>query len=859
MKKAGKFLSYLLVLTLLVSLFSGLQLKSEEAKAAEAEVPADVTDHDTYFYVLEIVPDKSMGTFGLLLGDRTILDLKKGDQANWGVGKVQTLVQKFGGTINTSTGVYSCSYFQTLLTNLGINKTVYLDTVKPGDLTDKYIDRADLIVINQTVPDGFEGYTAKTFDSTDEGCKFEKSDVLKIFKKIAGLRGDVVPYKPIPYMIDFSLYYSNGVSTGNGLESVEYDSSSKVSGSTTGPGFLRGVLGARSIDKATKGSDGGSQQIKLALNGIYQGSSRNSYKLLKLLSATDPATIYGLFFQETDGSYGFDEDLNQIFMYASEGGNITSFNLNMKSQSWLEEAIAPWYLRNVVGEEVSNANSFSEYNTTYRSILNDMGWFWAGDITYFTEGGSYYRKPLTKYKQEKGVDLKQRIGSGFSGSGSSKTQIGNGEIFYSESDGIFDSLTTDMSSIIASYYPTKSGTTTIPASRKVDTHPYRYLIVTDGGVSASLNRSVIVDMVKVANDHNIGLAGGIVVDCMSKDQFANISVNLSETYDGICVEKDSDGEDILVAGKGTSAYSTYSDKVGFSSTALVAEFTKDLLGDATHDGEINVNYITLPKEYKSAFSVEFATENGWGIYGDNDKKNADITKNTTYINSSNAKYRNLDFKFIVSGPSSSYDVYLYVDINNDDIFSDSEMVNASGQVGSGYSLGSVDNNKSFSKSVPLKDVLTNGNDFAGGFAWKLVISGDEGRSLSRIGFSALKPDSSDNTVIRILQIYPTDYYNNYTMTLEGQSDVTEDNTTTMSHPNLVLPTSSEVSITDNTILSKTTDDEIFKFLNGKIYVSVAKGTKTEGDYIAMDDVSQEKVEVVGVVVVVLVGKDVNRE
>ena len=52
MKKAGKFLAYLLTLALIVSLISGFGFKSEPVKAADAD----------YFYVLEIVPDTSIST-----------------------------------------------------------------------------------------------------------------------------------------------------------------------------------------------------------------------------------------------------------------------------------------------------------------------------------------------------------------------------------------------------------------------------------------------------------------------------------------------------------------------------------------------------------------------------------------------------------------------------------------------------------------------------------------------------------------------------------------------------------------------------------------------------------------------------
>lgn len=779
MKKAGKFLSYLLVLTLIVSLMSGLGFKTEEVKAGD----------DSTFYVLEIVPDTSMGTFGLLLGDRTLLD--KGSTKNWSQSKVQTLVKKFDYEINTGDGSYEykkpagatgSNYFESLLKSKGINKSVHLDTVTPGSsLTDELIARADLIVINQTVPDGFSGYTNKTFDDT--GCEFENDKVMKVFKKIAGLSG-----APVPYVIDFSMYYANGTITGNGLETVDYDISNKGT-SKTGPGYLRGSFAARGYDYLLLGINGGAKGINLNLSGRPYGSSRTSYKLLKLLSAIDPATFYGLFFRENDGSYGYDENLNQIFMFPSGDNLLASYNLNMKSSSWLEAAVAPWYISN------TDSGNITDPSTGAADAQGKMGWFWASSKTYHDN------------KHAKSIaDFDENIGSG----------SGNGEIFYSKTNGIFEVFNktnqTDIANIIGSY----------SSARTVDHHPYRYLVVTKNRIDSDVNRSVIADMVEYANSENIGLAGGIVVDCMSANQFANISVDLNDTYDGICFES---GVSTIIAGSaGAAKYSSYPDsgKIGFTTTALINKFKTDVKSNL-----ISVNYKETPKEYVSKFGVGFQSENV-DIYSTDDMKKADLKNNTTFINSGTATYKKLNFDFTVTGADDSYDIFVYVDANNDGKFKGKECITSeAGDVSSSdtpVKIATVSKGGRFNKQISLEKIL--GKDYAGGFAWKLVIKGSSSRAVSRIGYSALKSNETEPMEIRILQIYPTEYLDNDYKS-NNRSDIKEDDASddAMSHPSLLLPTSSEVS---GDITSLTSYEAIVKYLNGKMYICTANSIGTDG-------------------------------
>ena len=403
MKKAGKFFSYVLVLTLIVSLMSGLGFKAEKVDAAT-----------TTYTVLEIVPDKSMGTFGLLVGDyNTPVDFDDvkindgveflrqkdaGGTENWSAAGSFLSTHNIGTVDTTNKKYTSNDYFrQNILKSINadaVNWTINVLTRTPDQVTTDVLKSADFIVINQTVPSEFGGVNRTTFDA-EGSFNNREATVMNIFKKIAGL----LDGKPVPYIIDFSLY------------NLKYDSIDPVSYPFGAPKRTRGFVTATGVDVLRKGSDGASRFDPNG-NHVYHGSDRNSYKLLKLLTAVDPATFYGLFFKGTDGSFGFDENLNQIFLYGTEGENTATYNLNGKSQEWQELAIAPWYLNNSDKDIIAKAGS--DHNN--HSIMDKMGWFWAGDYTYEDDKG-YYKEP---------GDICEVIGSG----------AGNG-VVYNSANGIF--------------------------------------------------------------------------------------------------------------------------------------------------------------------------------------------------------------------------------------------------------------------------------------------------------------------------------------------------------------------------------------------------------------------------------------
>ena len=998
MKKSGKFFSYVLVLALIVSLLSGLGFKAENVSA----------DPITY-HVLEIVPDRSMGTFSLLVGDYNnavsvndveILRLKDdGQPENWSSAASFLSTHKIG-SVNTTAKTYtSGDYFrQNILKAIdpnAVNWNIDVKTRTPSEVEAdiNLLKNADLIVINETVPSCFGGITRKTFETS--GCTFSKTNVLNIFKKIAGL----LDGKAVPYIIDFSLYNLN-------LDPVSY---------SFGAGTWRGFLPAKKVATLTKGNDG-TGRIEPLTQSTYRGSNLNSYKLLKLLTCIDPATLYGLFFKSNDGSFGFDEDLNQLFVYSSTGADLPTFNLNGKSQEWSEVLCAPWAYDNTI-----DGTSGYHFASDISATNTKMGWFLASDYA-FNQNEIKPKNPYDNfckivgsgsgsgvvYNSPNGIfNVLDELSSLYTGSSSGAPETASASDFtasykfsYSDSDSddysghgvlsltnnsaksislteitfssmtafssveldggtvLFDNSTGDLtfklssaliipaggtvtysgtwasatsknnvfdeeagtvtgslafnvydgnngggnlvleydgeegvrvtnftfsnvegfdsfsnnngfvafdkdngtieltipydqayfdknnkkktfysacvfedggapgsgsgeqtivvtrkerteasktdqtgtntvSNVKATYYTATSTTDKddlrnlfrpfVSNSKVVDYHPYKYLVVSKNKVDGTVNRSVVADMVGYANSQGVGLAGGITVDCMSVEQFANISVDLSETYDAICIEG---GSSSLVSGSsGATKYSSYpSDrKVSFTTSALLTKFSNDLTNG------IGIRYITEPKEYVNTFLATFKSENatadGWDMYHTTGE--ADLNSNTTYIDGST---KQLNFSLDISGPASSYEVYLYVDVDNNDKFDSYESAyydssSSEWKMGSdsSHSLGTATKNVPFTRNVGLQNIL--GEDFAGGFAWKLVVKGG-GKSVSRIGFSAIKVTEDSQKEIRILQVYPTDYGAGYHN--DGDDD-TGSSANVHSYPLIVLPTKQEIN------------------------------------------------------------------
>lgn len=743
MKKAGKIVSYLLVLALVTSLFSGLGVKS---KQANAKITAGS------FTVLEIVPHKSVATFGYLVDGYFGQGLTKSSDNT----EITSIYSSNGALrqylidnnlCNNETDKFvSKNFFEEKILKAvsNVDWTVTVNTRTPSTLTESDVNSADLIVINETVPDQLK-YKYKWNGSSwvkestkiindvtfrTSGYELSTEQVMWIFRKVAGVNGQ----DPVPYIVDFDLY--------DGKSFVD------VRGVTGDAKFFAnsGRFGYERADLEHVLTQGGGDMQGITLGNAGErpglGSTSTSYKLYKLLSCIDPATLYGLYYTCSDGSFGIDDKLNLFELYPSSNGIPSSYNRGAKLSCWADEFFAPNYL-------TTSSRDIGNIKTT-------MGWFEAD--TNSSEGGN-------KKLKDPGVFL-QTIGGG----------VGRGIVYNSDS-GIFYAVkavptvtaaNNDIVKIISSF---ASAT-----AEKNDYHPYRYILV--NSTTTTHNRSVIADMVAVANTNGVGLPNGIEVKCMSPEQYANININVSESYDGV--------------------FSTEAE--------VLADFTS-ILGD-----KFGVDIVKVPTEYYTNFKPSFTNENGWGSYfGSGDIK---IAGNKNYINEDGKETkRYLDFDVRLKG-SGSFRIDLYVDVDGDCKFESNEVVNLSeGTSGT------------FTDSVPLTAFYGEelGKNFVGAFAWRLVIS-NSGNYVTRDGFSAIRNTNGTN-VIKILQVYPTDYSSQY-----GQ-DWSQGGHRS-SNPTLILPMEGEYGTTDSTKISRldaTSDfDDIRKYFDGRLSVDVA--TNLDSNY-----------------------------
>ncbi len=857
MKKAGKLISYLLVLTLITGLFSGLGIANSSAIEAKA---------DETYYVLEIVPDKSMATFFYLVDmtkhtntiDPKIGGKKIASNVVENSSKPGKFLKGLYGQMDGNTYKSTDYFYEKILKPAGKqNVNIKVVTVTPSDFTEKtidsYLEVADLIVINETVPEALQvsGVEMTTFRQNN----FTNGEVLKIFKKIAGVNGN-----PVPYLIDYKLYDCDD------LFDVRDVNESKTTGTNDDGtpkryGKRYGYVAADNVHELREGDTGNDEQtLESKRDQIPNlGSDTPSFKLYKLLSCIDPSTLYGLYFTETDGSYGVDEDLNLIYMKPAGSNNVPiSYNLNGKGSGWTDDYFRPNYMSKLQNQ-ISNVKT--------HDITKDMGWFEVDNVfstnrtnddvsafskvigagnghgivyysargifgvfknpnggnepeysvinaeAYLGSNGSYnsgtYENVQIKINNKSGSN-KQNWRFSFSLKGIKSIKYNNSTIS-ADSDG-YVALTNpnwlnqgngnDLNVYIVTdgtvsidqiKNAVKKGTVEVAGvsgsnsknptatfdeiksclthSLTTDYHTYRFLVITENKTDSSMNRNLVSKMVKEANTKGIGLTGGVIIECMGKLQFENLCVDLNQTYDAICVKN------CTLTDVGKAKLDSYSDKKltggDCTDTNLINHF-KDIVGR-----RFGIDYMTLPAKYYVDFEANYDYMNGhsgYSINGDSLK----VPGNVNYINDDdNSGKKSLDFKFRISG-TSTYSIDLYVDVSNDGIYDDSDNSKEKKRLADSFQ-GGLNNN--FTKNVELTDFLP--ATFVGGFAWKIVVTDNtSGKAVSRIGYSAIRNESITGQKIRILQIYPTDYYKKYG---------SDDGSKWISNPMLLIPTKEEVA------------------------------------------------------------------
>lgn len=379
MKKAGKIVAYLLVLVMLASCFTGFGTKSEEVKA---------TDSNGNFVVLEIVPHEDMGTFGYLVAgqeaefDRTWFT-NEITKANSNLKNFMTTNGLWDAASNKST-----DYFRT---QMGVTKSVDVVVKTPADLEEdsSIIDEADFIVINQTVPSALQA-SGKTQTAKFYANDFDNWDtILKIFEKIAGVKGN-----PIPYFIDYQIYYSIVTSNNtnywvDNIREKEYKnkeiagfSVSNATQNASGMGYVYAdkiSLLDREGEAAVTGFGQPSNYVVGYANSsvsihYYSGSRLFIYKLFRLLATTNPATLYGLYFLTNDDSYGIDIESGDLFGIGpkQENANPTRHNARFPFEYWSEGLLMPWFATNSSGSVTTTMSTMNWFDPKSENPFSDF-------------------------------------------------------------------------------------------------------------------------------------------------------------------------------------------------------------------------------------------------------------------------------------------------------------------------------------------------------------------------------------------------------------------------------------------------------------------------------------------------------
>lgn len=731
MKKAGKIVSYLLVLVMVTSLFAGIGGKEQKASA---------TVTPGVFTILELVPHADMGTVGYLVPDSAFenymqpkLDehnevvtdedgnivyeehpevaymTRGGNSKHVNLLAEGTAIRNFlvgggYGTYTTTTNeagetisYYSSNYFATNVLPSGVSANLKLITRTPNTLKQADIDAADMIIINETVPSalkvGSGVYTAR-FDDSAYSLSWEQA--YAIFKKIAGVEGD-----PIPYLIDGSM---GRPSTANWDDVRKYDITNPFVSSSNKTNSKFSAVKADQVDimkdscELGQELDGGS--------GNHWGSNAPSFKLFKLLSAINPATLYGLYFLDNDDTYGIDPITGEMIVTGVfENGLVQVYALGCKYPWWGDKYLLPYHLGNSVWDSYKYTNAISDMN-------------WLDSSTWNYDSGFNYT-----------------IGKDKDGN------KGNG-IAYKNANSYFSLLSgTTVTTVINNFV-----TNTVSN----DYHPYHYLVVTghngEDSVGTQINRSVIPLMVQYANSQGKGLVGGLTVECKSDLNYAGLSADCSPNYDHVFVVSSTTAR-----------------------TDLVGQFQSDL-----NAARFGLKFSLTPVEYYSGIHMEYREQNGAGYFP---VGSSTVDGNKNFINDDdNPSKRRLEFNFEVTGGSSeeSYTAKIYVDKNNDSVFAESESATLS-PVTTG---GSV-----YDDAADLNTLLE--KDFVGGFAWKLVVTNGT-TTVSKIGYSALRNVKNGKHSIKILQIYPTDFKSHWgSYHLEGGVYTC--------NPSLLIPTKAEVT------------------------------------------------------------------
>lgn len=710
MKKAGRVLAVLLIAVMFVSLFDGFNVKNIRA----SEITA-LNGKSTV--ILEIVPNRTMAQFGYLVAGQEPFKVNYNgteyDYSSYFISNCNTGNSFANALSSTGVGSISGSVYTSenlLKTKLGVNTWNPIVWVRtPQDLKVEDIEKADLIVMHQSVVSGFptgedwakaqaaaEGKSGDTnrINALKDEFKVDKKtfhgnditweQAYAILKRVAGVGSkagagysESTKNNPISFIMDYNVYKS------------VFEKNSK---SSKAFGYL---YSDNSYNRETSFP-------VVKENDNTNCINNNAYKLFLMLEEMNPSTFYGLYFVSNERSYGINPLNGNLFLYGTQqSGSLThAFGSEKEYDSWSELMLFPHFL------------SYSEGDS---DIAGKLGW-----KTGLNNGDTFYSKTL--FPQNKATVVEQGI-------------TVNGSIlsmFKDDTDGIVDKLKNNLTSY------------NLDGNDKNRQHTYRLLCVSPERVDSYFNNSIVADIVKYEKDKNHkNLAGGAVVENIAMAEFVNLAYDLNSTYDAIYFGKtkidnfayktsggstnfankeniywdgspsatwnwgspDGTGaftytlpgndltqhmktklESYMAAGKPVFADSGLASKctgtklasfLSSSSVNTAISSSADLrkweggnnskiktLMDAIDATIVDVKIKKTPTEYYSTTEFDFR-QKGVAFYSSKQNTFAGFSN---YINDSKHSHkRSLDFDFTVNG-TGTYTVNLYLDMNADGLF-----------------------------------------------------------------------------------------------------------------------------------------------------------------------------------------------
>lgn len=822
MRKMKKILSILLVLVMVTSIFAGLDIYfGKDAQAANAG-----TVNKTY-YVLEIVPNESMAQFGYLVGNGQEPINMASAWASY-----ESVLNRYG---KMNAGVYVSdelfkNNYLAAVDDAGnsIIWDIRVITRTPKTLTQSDLNIANLVVLSQTAdsdlpkentwfsfrnatlfPNDSYNYSVKDFM---DNSNFSWDTAMMIFKRIAGAAGDknTAP----AFFVDYTMY--SKASKENVNYGVEY--------------AVTRIAGTKSKISAS-------------------GSKQNAFKLYLMLTSMNPTDFYSLYFNPESDTHGLDER-GYLKGYKTQEIDGNWNDVAGSYEAWGEQMLAPSFLNGKLSGNIY-------YNPDANASVADIGWspvnsLSKGSATRKGRGIVYYASDNRSVSSDfskvinsaaGALDVYSNIYSGgfrllvVDPNGKFKAN-GNIAAYFIENfgknNGVLGGIKVDNMSITqfagtnkdllddydAIYF---SGTLDPDGAKVVDTYGNGKAFYVKGksrtsaysnnggwgtnAITYYAGRDITAALLTKLND--FVTKKPVIVDTKLKNAVKNNSgiqkfdsdYNLSGSYK---VDTDTNIYSFINGLNFSSDYvleDTNSDGTGINYTKLITALKK-----------YNVELVL---ESQPATYYDYSNFNFRGQNESNDYLYTNSSSSVTgdrYINTAaNGYSRNLNFSFRIDDTENydDYTVNLYLDMNGDGRFSESDgkfimqdgteedpiyYFNNKGERFFHKSGYTANNGTVQTISFGMVDKAgTNAvlpSTYVGQVTWKFEIVGKNGKSSSVVGYSACKADNETKRArVNVLQIVSVDILNKW-----GNC---EDDPLSLIDSTLFLPTKAEIAAATN--------------------------------------------------------------